>query len=169
MKDPRKLLDDLDDVIDEIAQASKRGPVLVEGRRDAAALEKLGVGRNVEVLNTGRPLLERCEELGRRADHVTILMDWDTKGNQLARRLSAGLGRVGVSTDLEARAALRRLTRGSVYAVEELASFYRRVEAAARTKGKVRPPAESWRVKKARKARLKAARQRRGGPQRSRR
>lgn len=167
MKDPRQLLEDLDDVIDDLVEASKRGPVLVEGRRDAAALAKLGIVRNVEVLNNGRPLLERCEEMGRRGRPVTVLMDWDQKGNQLARRLREGLERVGLEADLQARATLRRLTRGSVYAVEELASFYRRVEGAARTKGKERPPAESWRVKKARKARLRAARRRRGAPRRS--
>jgi len=141
----------------------------VEGRRDAAALDLLGVGPNVEVLHNGRALLDRCEDLARNEHHVTVLMDWDTKGDELARRLEEGLARAGISADLEARAALRRLTRGSVYAVEELASFYRRVEAAARSKGKARPPPGTWRETKARKATLRAARRRRAAPRGSKR
>jgi dTMP kinase len=169
MKDPEELLEGLDDALDDLREASRRGPVLVEGRRDAAALEALGIDRNVEVLNNGRPLLARCEEIGRSADFVTVLMDWDRKGGELAARLEAGLYRQGLEVDLEVRAQLRRLTRGSVYAVEELASFRRRVEAAARAKGKAREPAESWREKKARKEKLRVARQRRGAPRRSKR
>ncbi len=169
MRDPELLLERLDEVLDALNEAAERGPILVEGRRDAAALERLGVDQNVELLNTGQPLLHRCEELGRSERHVTVLMDWDRKGDELAGRLQRGLERAGVEADLEVRAVLRRLTHNSVHTVEELATFYRRVEGAARSKGKPRPPAESWRVKKERKAALKADRQRRGAPRGSKR
>jgi 5S rRNA maturation endonuclease (ribonuclease M5) len=162
-------MEHLEEALDALNEAAERGPILVEGRRDAAALERLGVDQNVVLLNTGQALLQRCDELGASQSHVTVLMDWDRKGDELARRLHKGLERAGVKVDLEVRAVLRRLTHGSVNTVEELATFYRRVEGAARSKGKPRPATESWRVKKERKAALRAGRQRRVEPRGSKR
>jgi len=164
VKDPAEVLSDLEAVLDELEEAARKGAVLVEGRRDAAALAALHVDGSVEVLNRGVGLLRRCEELARAHESVTLLTDWDAKGDELAGQLAGGLTRGGVEVDLESRERLRRLTRGSCKAVEELPSFLRRVRAAALAKRPSRDLPVSWREKKAERMRLSETRKRNGGP-----
>ncbi len=164
MKNPAEVLDALEAVLDELDEAAKRGAVIVEGLRDVAALEAMQVDGNLEVLNRGVGLLQRCEELAAAHLEITVLTDWDEKGEKLARQLAGGLRRGGVEVDLTARDRLRRLTRGSCKAVEELPSFLRRVRGAAQAKGPARTLPVNWREKKALKMRLSETRRRSGGP-----
>jgi len=99
VKDPAEVLSDLEAVLDELEEAARKGAVLVEGRRDAAALAALHVDGSVEVLNRGVGLLRRCEELARAHESVTLLTDWDAKGDELAGQLAGGLTRGGVEVD----------------------------------------------------------------------
>jgi 5S rRNA maturation endonuclease (ribonuclease M5) len=164
VKDAAEVLDDLEAVLEDLEEAASRGAVLVEGLRDAAALRAMAVEGNLEVLNRGVGLLRRCEELAAAHGQVSVLTDWDEKGDKLAKQLEGGLRRGGVVVELASRERLRRLTRGSCKAVEELPSFLRRVRAAAQAKGPVRTLPESWREKKAEKMRLSESRKRSGAP-----
>lgn len=164
MKDPAEVLDNLEAVLDELEDAGGRGAILVEGRRDAVALAHLGIGGRIELLNRGVPLLKLCEDLAGLHASIVILVDWDAKGDELAERLAAGLRRGQVEVDLELRKRLRRLTRGAVQSVEELAAFHRRVRAAAQSKGPDRSLPVSWREKKAESERLTELRKLRGEP-----
>ncbi len=164
MKDPTEVLESLEEVLSDLSKASLDGAVLVEGRRDAAALKALGVEGTIEVLNRGAPLLGVCDELAAHHHLITILTDWDAKGDELARALSEGLRRTGVEVEVEARKALRRLTRGSIRAVEELPSFHRRVAAAAASKGPSVKAATDWKARKELNIERRAIRKQRGAP-----
>jgi len=164
LKDPGEVLESLEGALVELAEAGVAGAVLVEGRRDAAALEALGVGGTVEVLNRGSPILAVCDELAARHPHVTILTDWDPKGDELAQQLAAGLRRAAVTVDLGTRDALKRLTRGSIHAVEELPSFHRRVSAAVASKGPSVKVATDWKARKEQTLARRASRKQRGEP-----
>jgi 5S rRNA maturation endonuclease (ribonuclease M5) len=159
VKDPQDVLDGLDDVIERLHQAATGGVVIVEGLRDAAALERLGVRGNISVLHRGATLLEFCEQLASRERNITILVDWDTKGDALAKRLREGVTQGAIKVDTRTREDLRRLTRGSIKAVEELPSFYRRVQAAAVSKRPVIKLPRDWKARKERAQMLSAARQ----------
>jgi 5S rRNA maturation endonuclease (ribonuclease M5) len=164
VKDPADVLEALEGALADLVEAARSGAVLVEGRRDVAALDQLGVGGAVEVLNRGSPLLAVCDELASRHRGVTVLTDWDEKGDELARQVAGGLRRASVSVDLETRDALKRLTRGQVHAVEELPSFHRRVVAAAASKGPSVKTATDWKARKELTIARRAERRQRGGP-----
>jgi 5S rRNA maturation endonuclease (ribonuclease M5) len=157
-------LESLEAVLSDLSASSLDGAVLVEGRRDAAALKALGVEGTVEVLNRGSPLLAVCDELAAHHHLITVLTDWDPKGEELARALCAGLRRAGVEVDGETRKKLRRLTRGSIRAVEELPSFHRRVEAAVASKGPSVKTATDWKARKELNIERRAIRRQRGAP-----
>ena len=164
MKDPVVVLGALDAILEELSDAAASGAVLVEGRRDAAALAALGVSGEVEVLNRGAPLLGVCDELAARHASVTVLTDWDPKGDELARQLSEGLRRAGTQVDSETRTSLARITRGSIRSVEELPSFHRRVAAAAASKGPSVKTATDWKARKEANLERRAIRRQRGAP-----
>jgi hypothetical protein len=70
-----------------------------------------------------------------------------------------------VEVDMAPREALRRLTRGSIYAVEELPSFHRRVSAAVASKGQgVKVLSTDWKARKELTIARRATRKQRGGP-----
>jgi len=165
MKDPDEVLTALEDIIADLGEAAAKGAIVVEGRRDAHALAELHVGGTVEVLNRGAPLLALCDALAAVHERVTILTDWDAKGDELARQLEGGLRRASVHVDMALRDALRHLTRGSIYSVEELPSFHRRVSAAATSKGQgMKVLSTDWKARKELTIARRALKKQRGGP-----
>ncbi len=63
-------------------------PVIVEGKRDASALRKLGLQGEIVTLHNGRSLYDFCVEILNRFSKVIILLDWDRKGDDLNKTLS---------------------------------------------------------------------------------
>jgi 5S rRNA maturation endonuclease (ribonuclease M5) len=74
-------------------------------------------------LHRGVPILRLCEDLAADGRRVVILTDWDLRGGRLAKSLREGLAASGVKYDDASRARLAVLTRGSIVAVEDLASL----------------------------------------------
>ncbi|MBI4017971.1 MAG: hypothetical protein HY366_03430 [Candidatus Aenigmarchaeota archaeon] len=88
----------------------KDTPVIVEGRRDAEALNALGFAR-VLVINRGKSLydfsLDAKTISGART--VLVLTDFDPEGERIDKELEEYLRSVGCRTDKSARARLRIL------------------------------------------------------------
>ncbi len=106
--------------------------IVVEGRRDEAALRKLGVVGVVHCLKargeSGARFLEKLDGL----DGVVLLTDFDREGGELRLWLYQELSRRGVRADDFAWRRIRSLARTEVRSVEELPRFLRAVEARAR-------------------------------------
>ncbi len=106
--------------------------IVVEGRRDEAALRKLGVVGVVYCLKAGGEsgvrFLEKLDGL----DGVVLLTDFDREGGELRSWLYQELSRRGVRADDFAWRRIRSLARTEVRSVEELPRFLRSVEARAR-------------------------------------
>lgn len=81
----------LKEVLQSIYEANKRVPVIVEGKRDALALRKIGLVGDVITLHRGKGMYEFCEDIAERFDRVILLMDWDEKGEELQRTVSRHL------------------------------------------------------------------------------
>lgn len=77
--------------LEALCDANKNTPVIVEGRKDAAALRKLGLAGEIIMLHNGRGLYEFCEDLAERVDEIILLLDWDDKGERLTRDLKKHL------------------------------------------------------------------------------
>jgi len=165
MKEPQEVLAGLEDVLERIEASSQKGVVLVEGRRDEAALRELGIGGEIVVMNQGLSLLALAEELSCGYHHIAVLVDWDPKGNELAVKLRGALTRGGLDLDMSIRDDLRRLASGNIHALEELSAFHRRVRAAAEAKGPAADPNKrGWKEIKEEKIARKAASERHAAP-----
>ncbi|MEJ2684427.1 MAG: hypothetical protein P8Z71_08540 [Candidatus Sulfobium sp.] len=81
----------LREVLGLMYEANKRFPVIVEGKKDAIALRKIGLVGDIITLHSGKGLYDFCEDIVKEFAKVIVLMDWDGKGEDLHRSLSRHL------------------------------------------------------------------------------
>lgn len=81
----------LREVLAALFEVNKRFPVIVEGKKDAIALKKLGLVGDILILHSGKNLYEFCEDILERFSRVVILLDWDTKGENLYKSIGKNL------------------------------------------------------------------------------
>ena len=96
MLSPEERLEQLEKVFEELVDLSADAPIIVEGIRDAGALSRLGIEKNVVTLNRGVSILTFCEQISRKSKKAIVLTDWDRRGGQLARMLKESLMANGV-------------------------------------------------------------------------
>ncbi|MDA8083182.1 MAG: hypothetical protein M0024_05950 [Nitrospiraceae bacterium] len=78
----------LREVIGALIEVNKVVPAIVEGKRDAGALKKLGLTGDIITLHRGLSLYDFCEEVAENFPKVILLTDWDEKGEMLHHSLS---------------------------------------------------------------------------------
>jgi 5S rRNA maturation endonuclease (ribonuclease M5) len=88
------MLEELNKWIDKIKLSNIL--VIVEGKKDKAALNSLGI-ENVVWLN--KPLYKIAEQIAEKCKKCMILTDLDKEGKQLYARLKKNLTRLGVQID----------------------------------------------------------------------
>lgn len=81
----------LREVLGLLYEANKRFPVIVEGKKDAQALRKIGLVGDIITLHSGKGLYDFCEDMITKFDKVIVLTDWDAKGESLQKSLSRHL------------------------------------------------------------------------------
>jgi 5S rRNA maturation endonuclease (ribonuclease M5) len=75
----------------ELALLNNEIPVIVEGRRDVAALRRLGLKGIISTLHCGQTVAAFGERIARRFPCVILLLDWDRRGRQLHTQLTLHL------------------------------------------------------------------------------
>lgn len=133
MLSPKERLDELELVFEELEEASKFMPIIVEGRKDARALALLGITKNVITLSKGLSIVAFTEALSRRSRKAVVLTDWDRKGGQLARMLKEGLMTSGVDANTSLRTQLAILSKKEAKDIESLPRFVERLRQLAGT------------------------------------
>ncbi len=118
--------------MEALRKSSSEGvPVIVEGRRDEAALQELAVPGRILCLKARRgsrlDFLERLDGF----DRVIVLTDFDREGRELRAWLDRELSLLGVKADDTFWRRVKLLSRTDVRSVEELPSFLRALEARA--------------------------------------
>jgi 5S rRNA maturation endonuclease (ribonuclease M5) len=113
----------LDNTADELARwigrlTAEQPHVIVEGKKDEAALRALGL-THITTLN--KPLFEVVEDVARVSKSVVILTDLDSQGKELFGILNEGLQRNGVKVDTAFRRFLLRNT--PLRHIEGIATF----------------------------------------------
>jgi 5S rRNA maturation endonuclease (ribonuclease M5) len=117
----------LREVIEALGEVNKRFPVIVEGKKDAQALRKLGLVGEIISLHGGKGLYDFSEELSERFSKVVLLLDWDAKGEDLFRALTNNLH--GHWEEFSAiRELLRMLCQKDIKDVESIPSLLLRLE-----------------------------------------
>lgn len=116
-------------IFDELRLESESGvPIIVEGRRDEAALRKLGVKGPIHCLKArGESRFEFLERINGTKDAI-LLADFDREGKKLEAWLSRELSQRGIRSDLKLWSRIKSLARGDVRSVEELPSFVRALQ-----------------------------------------
>ncbi|MGQ4870422.1 MAG: hypothetical protein ACP6IT_01135 [Candidatus Thorarchaeota archaeon] len=94
--------------------------VVVEGRRDEEVLRDLGVEAPIKRMHSGKSIHEFVDELAREQPAaVLILVDFDSEGKSLARRIELALQQRRVKVEKRLRLQVRSLM-GNLRCIEEL-------------------------------------------------
>ncbi|MBI2548331.1 toprim domain-containing protein [Candidatus Woesearchaeota archaeon] len=96
-------------------------PIIVEGKKDMAALRSLGLTNTIVTLNS-KPLFSIVEEVATKYRDAIILTDLDEEGKKLYGSLHRGLNHYGVRIHNEIRHFLLRHT--SLRQIEGLSTYY---------------------------------------------
>ncbi len=114
-------------VLEDLQEVNKKVPVIVEGKRDAAALRGLGLMGDIITLHNGRNMYDFCDEITRVHERVVLLVDWDRKGEDLNKVLSHNLK--GHWEEFSSyREILKILCQKEVKDIEGIPSLLKRLE-----------------------------------------
>ena len=102
-----RALDELRSMIDEINES--RIPVIVEGRKDVIALRDIGIEGEIIKLNTGKSIVNFCEDVAMHYSEVILLLDWDRKGEELTVKIRKILQSYGTKSVLKYRKKLEEI------------------------------------------------------------
>jgi len=92
----RRLLDELNE---------SRAVVIVEGKKDAAALRCIGVSNQIFTLSKSPDAV--AERVSKHADEAVVLTDFDRRGEELFLRVVSALESYGVKPNVDVRRRLR--------------------------------------------------------------
>jgi 5S rRNA maturation endonuclease (ribonuclease M5) len=134
-----QLYEDLQRVLEDLAEKNRGAPIIVEGEYDKRSLRSLGVTGDIRMVNQGSTVFALCESIAAGHREAIILTDWDVRGGRLARQLRDGLSANGVRYNEDLRARLTRLCRKDITDVESLHTFVDRVAEHASTGNRQRP------------------------------
>lgn len=102
-------------------------PIIVEGKKDLAALRRLGVnGRVICVKNSGKVLVDLLDNV--QSSEVTLFVDFDDSGVSLAKGITQYLEGRGVKVNSVLWREARSLIRRDVCEVEGFPSYLERLK-----------------------------------------
>ena len=96
--------------------------VVVEGQRDARALESIGFKGDLFLLCHNKSLVELASEAERYGKTI-LLLDLDKKGRALTKKAAIILQEKSIKIDLFFRRELIKATKGKIRHIEELSRF----------------------------------------------
>lgn len=118
-----KRLENIEEILAELVLLGAENAVLiVEGKRDVQALNRLGVKGHFEIA-TQRSLSNFCENIARMNEKVVILTDWDRRGNLLMLKMTKHFHSLGVSPNTLLRERLMSIAQKEIKDVESLHTF----------------------------------------------
>lgn len=127
MRTAKETLEELDRLLDEMKERPLDTVLIVEGRKDVAALGVLGVEGEIWHVQSGMSIFQLAEKLALEEKSAMILTDWDRKGGQICRLLKHALEANGVAYDDSQRARLVKISKKEIKDVESLPSFMSRL------------------------------------------
>jgi 5S rRNA maturation endonuclease (ribonuclease M5) len=124
----------LREVLQTAHESNKHVPIIVEGKRDAGALRKLGFTGEIITLHSGKSIYAFCEEAAKNHDRVILLLDWDDKGEKLFSSLAKELGGHWEETS-QYRDIIRGLCQKDIKDVEGIPGLLKRLSGTDITTG----------------------------------
>ena len=102
-----KKIDELSNLIEKVKNSNTL--IIVEGRKDKAALQKLGLTNIIEL--NKKPLFQLVEEVSSSNKECIILTDLDKKGKEIYGKLNSNLQKHGVRINNKFREFLFKHTK----------------------------------------------------------
>jgi 5S rRNA maturation endonuclease (ribonuclease M5) len=126
-------LEPIESILDELSNCAKQGAIIiVEGLKDARALNNLGINGDFE-LATHQTIMDFCEKVARQNRSVIILTDWDRRGNLLEEKLVSIFRSLDLIPDVKLRKKLSLLVKSEIKDVEGLPSYVLKLRQLARS------------------------------------
>jgi 5S rRNA maturation endonuclease (ribonuclease M5) len=117
-------INQLREYIDMLNEESQNGSVIVvEGKRDVAALSRVGFNGNVTVYHHFRGITDFVDNYHLNRKKIILLLDMDRTGKQLTSKLVTRLQYKGNNVTLFYKRALAKITNGKVRHVEDLVTY----------------------------------------------
>ena len=121
-------MEKIEQILTHLTEESAKGKlIVVEGKKDAQALQELGVkGAIVTVKTGGKSFLEatvEIEALG--AGEVILFLDFDRRGREGTKRLQESLERGKIEVNVNFWRELRGLVGREIQCIESLTSYLR--------------------------------------------
>ncbi len=111
--------------IKELNELAEDIPIVVEGKKDKLALERIGIKGNFILMN-GMPIYEFCTMVAKKHREIIILVDLDSGGERIYRKMKHYFSQLGVKVNDKFRNVfLRKL---NITKVEDAASRFEKIE-----------------------------------------
>jgi 5S rRNA maturation endonuclease (ribonuclease M5) len=117
-------IDGLHEFIDMLNEEAESGSVIVvEGKRDVEALNRIGFNGNLTILNHFKGITDFVDNHCQIRKKIILLLDMDRTGKHLTSKLVSQLQHKGNNVNLFYKKALAKITNGKIRQVEELAAY----------------------------------------------
>lgn len=105
--------EEIEEIIEKIKQ-EERLIILVEGKKDKAALMHLGIKEHIFILN-GKDIWNRLEEIANnnKGKEMLILTDFDKEGKKLYGKITKDCERLGMKINKQYREFFQKRTKVS--------------------------------------------------------
>ena len=114
---------ELRDFVNQINNESIRDSlILVEGKRDLAALSYLGCSGNIQIYHNYKSIVDLADNFRVKYKKLILLLDLDDTGEIMTRKISHLLNQRYI--DNHYRNKIIKITQGKIRTIEELRSFY---------------------------------------------
>jgi 5S rRNA maturation endonuclease (ribonuclease M5) len=121
-----KRLEKIQKLLERLEAKAKNGiPIVVEGKNDTKALNKLGISGNIILAKTyGKSFLDVLSEIEQtRSLEVVLLFDFDRRGREWTQRLASSLEGLKITPNLVFWKMLLGLVGRDVKDIEGLATY----------------------------------------------
>jgi len=123
-----KILERLPKAMERLARKNASGvPIIVEGKKDVAALKRLGVKGTMLTIKDSGQVLEDVLDRTCSAE-IIVFVDYDRHGLELAKEIVSYLECHRIKVDLSIWREVRALVRRDVKDVEGLPSYLERLK-----------------------------------------
>lgn len=122
----KRKLENVLQLLERLAKESDKGvPIIVEGRKDIAALRKLNINGNViSAKSSGKSFVDVLSEAkSLRKEEIILLLDFDRPGIEWTKRIAHRLERTKMKSNIFFWRRLRNIVGKDVKDIEGLTSY----------------------------------------------
>jgi 5S rRNA maturation endonuclease (ribonuclease M5) len=122
----KEKVEKIEQILIQLTEESSKGtPIVVEGKKDAEALQELGVKGSILMVKAGgKSFLEAATEIEKlSAAEVILFLDFDRRGEEGTKRLMESLERGKIHVNVKLWRELRGLVSREIHCIEGLPSY----------------------------------------------